>query len=144
MQNASYVTGEWGWVKAEDTDWSFITTELTKTMRWCPPSCRKKHLEVHEQKLQDWHLNIKWENLERRYCGTYWQGSNGDADRENRLVDTAGEGQGGANGESCMEIDTLLYVKQITSGDLLYDSGNSNRALGQPRGVGWAGRWEGG
>ena len=39
---------------------------------------------------------------------------------------TAEEAQGGANGESCVEIDTLLYVKQIASGDLLYDSGNSN------------------
>ena len=31
------------------------------------------------------------------------------------------------NGESGMETYTLTYVKQIASGNLLYDSGNSNR-----------------
>ena len=38
---------------------------------------------------------------------------------------------------------TLPYVKYITSGNLLYGLGNSNRALYEPRGVGWGGRWEG-
>ena len=37
---------------------------------------------------------------------------------------------------------TLPYVKQIVNGNLLYGSGNSNRALYQPRGVGWGERWE--
>ena len=38
-----------------------------------------------------------------KYCtlthiyGIYLKDSNGDADRENRLVDTVGEGEGGAN-----------------------------------------------
>ena len=36
----------------------------------------------------------------------------------------------------------LPYVKYIAIGNLLYVSGNSNRALYQPRGVGWGGRWE--
>ena len=36
-----------------------------------------------------------------------------------------GEEDGGTNGESSMEIYTLPYVKYITSGNLLYDSGNS-------------------
>ena len=31
------------------------------------------------------------------------QGSNGDADRENRLVDTREEGDGGKNGEGSLE-----------------------------------------
>ena len=39
---------------------------------------------------------------------------------------------------------TLPYVKQIANGNLPYVSENSNRALYQPRGVGWGGRWEGG
>ena len=42
---------------------------------------------------------------------TLLQGSNGDTDIENRFVDTVGEGQGGTNGESSMETDTLPYVK---------------------------------
>ena len=46
-------------------------------------------------------------------------------------------------GESNME-NTLPYVKQIANGNLLYDSGNTNGALYQPRAVRWGGRWEGG
>ena len=38
---------------------------------------------------------------------------------------------------------TLPYVKQIANRNLLYGSGNSNRALYQTRGVRWGGRWEG-
>ena len=40
-----------------------------------------------------------------------FQGSNGDADIGNRLVDTVGEGEGGMNWEKCMETYTLPYVK---------------------------------
>ena len=47
-------------------------------------------------------------------------------------------------GESNMETYTLPFVKQIANGSLLYDSGNSTRALQQSTGVGWGGRWEGG
>ena len=36
---------------------------------------------------------------------------------------------GGMNGESSMETYTLPCVKQIASGNLLCDSGSSNRAL---------------
>ena len=39
---------------------------------------------------------------------------------------------------------TLPFVKQIANGSLLYDSGNSTRALQQSTGVGRGGRWEGG
>ena len=76
------------------------------------------------------------------------QGRNGDADIENRLMDT--EGRGGRNGDVDIEnrlMDTegrggrrelrymekvtwkltLSYVKQIANGSSLYDSGNSNR-----------------
>ena len=38
-------------------------------------------------------------------------GSNGDTDIENRIMDTVGEGEGGANGESSRETYTLPYVK---------------------------------
>ena len=36
------------------------------------------------------------------------------------------EGEGEMNGESSMEANTLPYVKEIASGNSLYDSGNSN------------------
>ena len=55
-------------------------------------------------------------------------GSNGDADRESRLTDMGRgeEEEGGTNEETGMEAYTLPCVKQIASGNLLYDSGNSN------------------
>ena len=39
---------------------------------------------------------------------------------------------------------TIPYIKQIANGNLLYDSGNSNRGSATGRLVGWGGRWEGG
>ena len=53
------------------------------------------------------------------------QSSHGDPDTENRLVDTEWE-RSGMNEESIMEIHTLPYVKWIASGNLPYNSGNSN------------------
>ena len=52
------------------------------------------------------------------------QGSNGDADTKNRLVviGSGEEGEGGIYRES-----TLPYGKQIANGNVLCDSGNSNR-----------------
>ena len=48
-------------------------------------------------------------------------------------------GEGGMKGESNMEIYTLTYVKQISSGNLLYDSGKSNQisVTIQRYGMGW-------
>ena len=43
-----------------------------------------------------------------------------------RLVGTAGEGEDGTNQESSTETYTLPYVKQMASGNLFYDTGNSN------------------
>ena len=40
---------------------------------------------------------------------------------------TGGGGEGRTNGERNMETHTLPCVKQITSGNVLHDSGNSNR-----------------
>ena len=53
------------------------------------------------------------------------QGSNVDADIENRLMDKGG-GEDEMTGESSMEADTLTFVKQIASGNLLSDSGNTD------------------
>ena len=55
---------------------------------------------------------------------------------------------GGEERVRCMERVTwkltLPYVEYIANGNLLYGSGNSNRALYQPRGMEWGARWEGG
>ena len=57
------------------------------------------------------------------------QGSSGDADIENRLMDPGRgeEGDSGTNGDRSIETYTLPFVKEIASGNLLHDSGNSNR-----------------
>ena len=58
----------------------------------------------------------------------YLQDSNGDADIGNRLMYTGRgkEGEGDINGERSMEAYRLQYTKQITNGNLVYDSANSN------------------
>ena len=57
----------------------------------------------------------------------YLQGSNGETDIENRLMNM-GRGE---ERMRCMERVTwkliLPYIKWITNGNLLYASGNSNR-----------------
>ena len=50
------------------------------------------------------------------------QGRN-DADIENGLVDTVGEGEGGTNGASGVDIYKLSYVKETAGGKLLYNTG---------------------
>ena len=53
------------------------------------------------------------------------QGRNRDADIENGLVDTAGEGEWGTNLESSIEIYSLPCVKWIAGGKLPYKTGSS-------------------
>ena len=87
---------------------------------------------------------VLWK-LERWYRWTYPQGSDGDVDIENRLVDTVGGGDGWTNWEASMEKYTLSYVTWIKLvGICCVTQGTQPRALWQPRGVGWGGRWEGG
>ena len=62
---------------------------------------------------------------------------NGEKNTENRLMDM-GRGEEGAR---CMEAVTRKltspYVKQTAKGNVLCVSGNSNRGLYQPGGLGW-------
>ena len=57
------------------------------------------------------------------------QGSNGDAESENRLVDTTGEGEGGTNTESSTKTYKEPCVKLGSQWKLLYDTGSSNPVL---------------
>ena len=52
-----------------------------------------------------------------------------------------GEGEGGTNGDGTMKTYSLPHVKQIASGNLLYDSGSSNCCS---RGVGGGREAQGG
>ena len=60
---------------------------------------------------------------------TYLQGGSGDSDIENRLVVTVGEGEGGTNWESSVEIYKLSYVNQMAHANLLYDTASSHPVL---------------
>ena len=48
---------------------------------------------------------------------------------KNRLMDTVGEGEGGMIRENGIETYTLPQVKQIASGNLIYDTGNPKWVL---------------
>ena len=63
------------------------------------------------------YINACMWNLERWYWWAYMQGSSGDADIVNRLVDPVRAGEGGMNWESSMEAYILPYVKEIASGN---------------------------
>ena len=71
--------------------WHAVAHGVTKSQTW----------------LSDW---TKTWNLEREWW-TYLQNNSGNTDMENRLVDTAGEGEGGANWQNSMETYALPYVK---------------------------------
>ena len=69
------------------------------------------------------YMNAYIRNLGKQYWWTYLQDRNGDADIENRLVDTTGEGQG-TKQESSIDIYTLAMC-EIDSGKLLHSTRNS-------------------
>ena len=98
------------WVSSNDDEPRAYYTEWSKS----------------EREKQISYMNAYIWSLERWPWWTYLQGSSGNTHIENRLADTAGEGAGGTNWESSVETHTLPHVKQITSGDLQYDSGSSN------------------
>ena len=75
------------------------------------------------QKEKNKYINTYIWNLERWYWWNYLQSSKGDADIENRLLDTVGKGEEGMNWKSNTETYTLPCVKQIASGNMLYDTG---------------------
>ena len=87
---------------------------------------RSYYSECSQSEKQTPYINkFKW-ILERWYRWTFLQGISGDVDTENRLVDTVWEGEGGMNQDSGMEAYVLPYVKEIASGNLLYDTRGSN------------------
>ena len=77
--------------------------------------------------------------LKNLFTGQQWRNRH----REQNYGHGERGGEGEMYGKSNME--TYITICKIDSQrELLYGSGNSNRALYQPRGVGWGGRWEGG
>ena len=76
-----------------------------------PRACNIQSEANQKEKKQILCINTYVWNLGRWYPWTYLQGRNRDTDIENRLVDTAGEGEGGMNWESSIEIYALPCVK---------------------------------
>ena len=64
-----------------------------------------------EREGQISHINAYIWNLERWYQRTYMQGSKGDTDVKNSILDSVGEGEGGITWENSIETYTLPYVK---------------------------------
>ena len=75
--------------------------------------------------------------LKNLFTGQQWRNR-----LENKLMDMGT----GEERVRCMERVTwkftLSYIKYIANGDLLYGSGHSNRAVYQPRVVGWGGTFK--
>ena len=72
-------------------------------------------------------LNAYTWNLERWHWRIYLQGSNGETNIENRLMEMERREERVRYMERVTWKLILPYVKQIANGNLLYGSGNSNR-----------------
>ena len=119
----------WGHKELDITEW--LSTEHRTCYTEWNKSKREKQI----------YINVYIQNLEKWYTWTYIQGRNRDADIENGLW-TQGEGEGGMNWKSCIEIYTSPCVKQIASRKLLliYNTRSPGWCSVWPKGVGWWGR----
>ena len=68
--------------------------------------------KMSERERQILYIDTGIWNLERWYWWIYLQGSSGDTDIADRLMDTLGEGEGGMNWEKSMETHLLPYVNR--------------------------------
>ena len=129
---------------------------------WILLSCKKEHIWVSSDEVDEpstyyteWSKSERerqilyiyayiW-NLERQYQWSYMQGSKGDTDVKNRLLDSVGEGEGGMIWENSTETCIFSYVKQMTSAKSVHEAGHPKLVLcNNPEGRRWGGRQEGG
>ena len=92
-----------------------------------------------EREEQILYINAYIWNLEKWYQWTYLQGRNRDADRDNRLVGTAEEGEGGGNGQSGTETCRHRMWNRRPMGSRRITQGAQQGALWQPAGGGGGG-----
>ena len=64
-----------------------------------------------------------------------------DTDKKNRLLDSVGEGKGGMIWENSIETCILPYVIDHQSKFDAWNKALKLGTLGQPRGMGWGGRF---
>ena len=78
-----------------------------------------------ERERQISHINTYMWNLEKWYRCSYLKSRKRDKDVQNKHVNTKRE-RAGLNWEIGTDINTLLWIKQITNKNLLYSIANSN------------------
>ena len=104
-----YICGSRGWKDYRDN-----------IPKWLSMMRYKNDIQREKQML---YSNTYMGDLEKRCWWTYLWGRNGKADVENKLVDTAGEGEGEMSWEGSIDIYTPPCINQIASGKLLYNTG---------------------
>ena len=82
------------------------------------------HSEVSQKEKNKYTILTYICNLEKLYWWTYFQGRKGDAQAENRLVDTVGEEENGTNGERGINIHILSGVRWTASEESLCSIGS--------------------
>ena len=112
--------------KLMDTDPPIITNTVYWKAAWSKP--RAYYTKWSKWEIQIPYINAYIWNLERLYWWTYLQGSSGDADIENRLLDAVGKREGRMIWE-CSTEACLPYVKYMAGENLLYDTGNPKLVL---------------
>ena len=116
-------------------DWATFTS-LMKWMKLEPMI----QTEVSQKERQILYINSYVWNLERRYQWSYMQGSTGDTDVKNRLLDSVREDEGGMIWENSVETCVLLYAKQMPSAWSMREAGHSELVLwDNPEGQGGEG-----
>ena len=99
--------------------------------------------EVSQKGKDKYRIVYIW-NLERWYQWIYWQGSNGETDTENRLVDV-GQGKERVRCMDRVTGNSHHHMQKRQPGRICCRPwGIQTGALYQPRGTGWGGRWEAG
>ena len=75
------------------------------------PGAYYREWNKSERERQILYVNAYTCNLERWYQWSFMQGSKGDIDIKNRLLDSVEEGEGGMIWENSIEAYTLPYLK---------------------------------
>ena len=118
---------EWVWLWRAEKAVREGETERRKAERWESREVGGRGVHLSPQMQQKYICRCG------RSHGAPAESRNRESDIESRLMGTVGEGEGGTNWESSIDIDIPPRVKQIASEKLLYNTGR--RAW--PRRVRW-------
>jgi len=100
-------------------EWISVSFSEVNEARAC---CTEWNKSEREKQIS--YINAYMWNLEKQDWWTYLQGRNGNTDVEHGFVATVREAESEMNGESSINIYTLLCVKWIAGEKLLYKTGS--------------------